>query len=116
MSNDTRLNEPLRQVAEETFESLAFMFAMPGDDEFGPDPDAPLAVARVSFHGPFAGELHLGVSRDMLPDLAANMLGMDEQATAPTPEQQADALRELLNVVCGNLLPAIAGAEAVFNV
>jgi CheY-specific phosphatase CheX len=44
--------------------------------------------------------------------LAANMLG---QANAPPEEQQHDALGEVANVVCGNLLPRIAGAKEVFQ-
>ena len=47
----------------------------------------------------------------MLPGLAANMLGVDE---APGSAEQADALGELANVLCGNLLPAIAGEQHVF--
>jgi CheY-specific phosphatase CheX len=29
---------------------------------------------------------------------------------------QHDAFKELVNIVCGNLLPVLAGAEAVFEV
>ncbi|MDM8539151.1 hypothetical protein QUF70_20550, partial [Desulfobacterales bacterium HSG17] len=44
-----------------------------------------------------------------------NMLGIEEDETS-TSEQQYDALKELLNVICGNLLPEIAGKEAIFKV
>ncbi|MHC4715583.1 MAG: chemotaxis protein CheX [Planctomycetota bacterium] len=108
------LEQTLCYVAEEQFESLAFMFPVPED------PDTPETVAeewttvRVGFAGPFGGQLHLAVPSRMLPILGANMLGMDDGA--PSPDQQVDALKEMINVVCGNLLPTIAGAEAVFNV
>lgn len=111
----TELVQPLQQVAEETFQSLAFMFSM-GPDESGPA-QAPGAITAVSvaFAGPFGGQVVLWVTDDMLPPLAGNMLGLDD-GEAATAEQQHDALKELLNVICGNLLPAIAGCQEVFNV
>ena len=69
----------------------------------------------VTFTGPFEGAMFVVLDRQMLAPLAANMLGMDF-GEVPSDEHQADAARELLNVVCGNVLPAIAGAEAVFDV
>jgi CheY-specific phosphatase CheX len=48
----------------------------------------------------------------MLPTVAANMLGDDD---APAPAQQLDALGEIANVICGNLLPHIAAPHAVFQ-
>ncbi len=113
MSND--YNETLNRVAEETFESLAFMISMP-EDEMIEAEDGPKARVRVSFAGPVRGDVLLAVSADMLPELAVNMLGTDMDEPAPPPAQQADALGEVLNVICGNLLPAIAGSEAVFDV
>lgn len=100
-----------------TCETLAFMFAMPPPEE-GPEPGeqehAGVFRVRVYFEGPVDGSLVLSVPREMLPELAANMLGLDAEAT--TREQRTDAARELCNVVCGNLLPAVAGAEPVFSV
>jgi CheY-specific phosphatase CheX len=52
----------------------------------------------------------------MLPAIASNMLGLDEGDTTPPPEQQRDALKELTSVVCGNLLPRMAGTQAVFKI
>jgi hypothetical protein len=40
------------------------------------------------------------------------MLGVDEP---PATAQQYDALGEIANVICGNLLPRIAGPQAVFQ-
>lgn len=111
---NTQLTEPLQQVAEETFQSLAFMFSM-GEDEVGGAAAGEITAARVAFAGPFCGQVALWVSDDMLPALAGNMLGLDDGQTA-TPDQQHDALKELLNVICGNLLPVIASKTDVFNV
>jgi chemotaxis protein CheY-P-specific phosphatase CheC len=54
------------------------------------------------------------VSEDVLKELSANMLGVDDEET--TKDQRHDALKETMNILCGNLLPAIAGKEAVFDI
>ncbi|MBW2359013.1 MAG: chemotaxis protein CheX [Deltaproteobacteria bacterium] len=73
-----------------------------------------LMAASVSFAGPFAGGLVMTVSPQVVFELAANMLGVDNEET--TLDQQYDALKESMNVICGNLLPAITGKQAVFNI
>ena len=109
-----RLNEILYSVAEQIFESLAFLLLAPEED--APIPDGARGVtASIMFDGAFKGTLFLCVSEEMLPAIATNMLGLMDDETLPAP-QQRDALKELLNVVCGNFLPQVAGADAVFNV
>jgi hypothetical protein len=110
-----QLNETLAAIAEDTIMSLAFLFLM-SEDEAGGAPDGNATIASVDFSGPFSGALFISGPQEMLPELAANMLGFEEGAEPPSPEVQNDALQELLNVICGNLLPEIAGAEAVFKV
>jgi CheY-specific phosphatase CheX len=107
------LNQLLRAVAEETFEGLAFMFSMGDESESGASDE--MAWAGVRFSGPFSGRLTLAVSRRALPALAGNMLGLDDSESA-TADQQHDGLKELANVVCGNLLPRIAGKQVVFEI
>jgi chemotaxis protein CheY-P-specific phosphatase CheC len=105
----------LREVAGQTLEQLAFIFSFPDDM----DPDAIWEEAatgcHVTFNGPSQGELLLIISNAAMPELASNMLGMDEEE-APPEDQQKDALQEALNVICGNLLPKIGGTEAVFDI
>ena len=117
---NNKLDEILRRVAEKTLESLAFM--LPMSEEYQPDEaqtpteDDSAMVASVCFSGPFGGTLFVAFPGCMLPELAENMLGLDFEAAAPTTDQQQDALKELANVICGNLLPEIAGTEAEFDV
>ncbi len=105
----------LRQVAEEAFETTAFMFVLE-EEQGGPPPQAEAAVAAVRFDGPLCGTLVVAAAAGMLPELAGNMLGLAEDDAPPSSEQQHDAFKELANVICGNLLPCIAGKEAVFDV
>lgn len=110
-----QLSETLGAVAEETIMSLAFLFVM-NEDEADCREDSEPVVACVDFSGPLNGALFVAGPRAMLPELTCNMLGFEEGAEPPSLEVQTDALMELLNVVCGNLLPEIAGPEAVFKV
>lgn len=69
----------------------------------------------IHFGGEFEGDLFLEVSCELLPVIGMNMLGLDDE-NALTPDEQKDAFQELLNVICGNLLPAIAGEKAIFDI
>jgi CheY-specific phosphatase CheX len=90
------------------------MSLVPQDEAPAPGP-LPMRAAAIAFDGPFSGELVVRASAELLPHLAANMLGLDEPSAA-SADQQEDALKELANVICGNLLPALAGREPVFRV
>jgi len=101
-------------VANETLEKLAFLFAFP-DDERVNDGPAPVVTGRVYFNGHFSGVLMMRISQGAVSELAANMLGIDEDCKISDAEQQ-DAFKEMLNVICGNLLPAIAGDQMEFDI
>jgi len=105
----------LMEIAVQTLEQLAFIFSFPDDT----DPEAIWGEAatgcHVEFSGPSQGELLLIISNAAMPELTSNMLGMEEDEVPPE-DQQHDALREALNVICGNLLPRIGGTEAVYDI
>ncbi len=113
----TSLETRIFRSAARTFEELTFLFTERGEDL--PDVACPgarekcgRAQATIVFTGPLDGQLLLRVSENLLPELAANMLGEDDQR----PESERwDALGEVANVVCGNLLPGLAGNKAVFR-
>ena len=108
-----QLNEILYRVAEEILESLTFMFPVL-DEERKKIGDVFVCGASISFVGPFSGRLVMLASETILPDLVKNMLGLDTGEEVSLA-QQHDALMELLSIVCGNVLPAVAGKKAMFN-
>ncbi len=107
--------ETLRRVFAEVAESLAFMFAEDPEDAGEPlvAEDA-FVQARMEFRGPFSGSLELTVPESMCPEIAANVLGLDPDDELVTSHPY-DALKELLNVTCGNVLTAMAGEAPVFD-
>jgi hypothetical protein len=110
---NTVIDRILGEVTAATLEKLAFLFASPLD-ELPAAAAADLYAARVEFTGPLQGAMELRMSRPAVDELAANMLGVDE-GSALSPEERRDAFKELLNVICGNVLPVIAGEAAEFN-
>jgi len=109
-----KINNKISKVVSETIEKLVFMFASPYDPENSTEEDPDIGVS-VSFTGPFSGTLGMKVSGEVLSEIAVNMLGVDDEDEI-TIEDQNDALKETINIICGNILPAIAGKQAVFNI
>ena len=105
------------QTLGETFcrvlEQLAFMFPEPAAKSELPTHTGEYVSVSMGFKGVFNGTLRLAAPSAICAEIAVNMLGMDlddEEVAA----KGLDALKEVLNVTCGNILTEIAGDEAVF--
>lgn len=107
------LSRKLAEVTADTLGKLAFIFAFPTETVPAMDGQG-LETVRVDFNGPCCGVMELGLPASTLNEIAVNMLGAGDGEPL-TVEQQNDALKELANVVCGNLLPALAGDAAEFS-
>ncbi|MBW1900193.1 MAG: chemotaxis protein CheX [Deltaproteobacteria bacterium] len=107
-----RAKEILTTVSIETLKHLAFIFLSPEEENNGLMSDS-MAVG-ISFSGPFSGSLVLKMSPVIVLEQTSNMLGIDEDRV--TTEQQYDAMKETINVICGNLLPAISGNQVIFHI
>jgi CheY-specific phosphatase CheX len=105
----TPYDAPLVAATTRTLEEMCFFFAAPllTDEQRDARPEAAMSVR---FEGPMSGRLVVRLCGGMLGRLAGNMLGDADGS----PTMQRDALGEVANVVCGNLLPLIAGPGATF--
>jgi CheY-specific phosphatase CheX len=110
---DPALSQKLVEVTADTLERLAFIFTFPAEEPPAMDGQT-LKTVRVDFNGPFRGAVELSLPTAALSELAVNMLGA-EDGEQPPQEQQHDALKELANVICGNLLPVLAGHSEEFS-
>lgn len=70
------------------------------------------AGVSVRFYGPKSGRLEVRTSAGVVPALTANMLGEDG---AVDVQLQRDALGELGNVLCGNIVSAMTSGLGVFH-
>ena len=98
----------------DVLEKLAFMFAEPTPKEELPRSVPASVQARMTFSGDLAGSLALTVPEAMCTDIAANVLGMDAGDESVLGRTH-DALKEVLNVVCGYTLTAIGGEAALVD-
>ncbi len=102
--------EALTKAATLTFEELGFLLV--AEDEGEPPEDASAHHVEVGFVGPVTGKILLVFPAALARQLTQNMLGQEE---IPSEEETADALGEAANVICGNALPMVFGAQAIFN-
>jgi hypothetical protein len=113
MSSDSR--RIVARAFAGVLEKLSFQFAEPVESAaeltFG---DVPYCVADMTFGGVMRGSLCLAVSRAATIEIAANMLGADSGDDKPRAQAE-DALRELLNVTCGQILTDFAGERPMFT-
>ena len=105
------MKQALYQASTVTFEEFSFIFPAERDADSEVSAKDCLNIA-IDFAGPLNGKFVLRIEREVLPAVAANMLGED----APFGEEiLCDVAGEIANVICGNALPAIGGKDAVFN-
>ena len=109
--NRQQLHSALAQATTSTFEELALLVVDAAEPIAADGAPRPACGVRVDFDGPWGGSVVVRVSDDVLDGAAANMLGSDAPPAEPL---RRDALGELANVICGNVLPGIAGRTAVF--
>jgi hypothetical protein len=118
ISAESIMSEPMSDlltiVAMETMEKTAWLFALPASNSES-ETQSPAVNARIDFSGGFAGSLIMRMSPPVLNELALNMLETDENRTIFSAERH-ERLKECLSVICGNLLPVIAGEDAFFKV
>jgi CheY-specific phosphatase CheX len=108
---NSKISKTMSHVAIETLEQLAFIFSSPLENVDMLNHDA--TAASVSFSGPFSGRLMIKIDTAPVRELVSNMLGTDEDEI--NEEQKYDAIKETLNILCGNLLPEIAGDQDIFS-
>lgn len=107
----TTLNEELLATSVGVLEDLCFVCPDPTD---GSTPKAGDGITvQVGFRGPAKGRLALRFVGVPQQDIAAAMLGDDD--TVLSTAETRDAIGEVANVICGQLLPRIAGDTAVFD-
>lgn len=110
MPNDT--DQAILEAATRVFETAAFLNLYPTDSE--EEIPAPDCAASMTFHGAARGRVTLRVNHEILESVVENLLG--EACEGPDADgRKGDALKELLNMLCGNILTEYYGTEPIFD-
>lgn len=106
--------DALQATMADVLERYAFVFgdACDGDASVLLQPDR-LNVS-LEFKGPVSGAMVLSVSPGAAHEITANVLGGDS-ADDVSAQQCEDAVKELLNVMCGQFLLQAYGGDVLFE-
>jgi CheY-specific phosphatase CheX len=114
MKNEN-INEILNSVVCEILEQTAFVFPEPADQEEGINFEGFEYMETTQFYsGDKVGLVKLIVPKEFCKELSENILGEDLEIDKSVGEI-ADALKEVLNIITGQLLIELYGEEAIFN-
>ncbi len=108
------VTEQLRKVFPQVLQLQIFMFAEEAPIESLPAEAINWMITEISFSGPFSGYMTLALPSEIQMEIAANFLGKD----ADDPDvfkYSEDALKEIINVLCGHMLTSIAGENPIFD-
>ncbi len=106
-----KCRKSLMEAAVQTFEDLGMMLL---NEEITKEQREAKSEASVmiTFDGPFTGRLEVSVYGAVTEKLASNISGSEEISSDIL---SLDALGEIANVICGNVLPRIAGSKEIFH-
>jgi len=102
----------LTTVVSDVLGNLAFMFT--DDDEVASLSIDQWLETTISYHGPENGMLRLACTSGFGILLAANLLGVEPEDD-DAESKARDAVKEFMNIVCGQLITEIHGTESVFD-
>ncbi|MBN1470365.1 MAG: chemotaxis protein CheX [Syntrophaceae bacterium] len=105
-----KIETVLQEAAIKTFEDICFMYLEPElrDSQKNLEPDA---TTEVKFRGGFSGKLIIESRGGLVIAAASNMLSNDH----PSLQQQMDALGEIANIICGNIVPSLGRGKGKGN-
>jgi chemotaxis protein CheY-P-specific phosphatase CheC len=104
----------IRTAFTHVLEKQAFLFpeAMAPED-FHPG-EWPYLAGVIAFKGRYWGKILLAMPVEMSREVGANVLGLEPDDPS-VAEHCVDAMKEILNVVCGHVLTALHGTGTVFD-
>lgn len=104
----------LLEVLTEIFEEFTFVFVEEEWADLDPPDDGPL-LAEIAFSSHSrSGKLILAASRSLCLEMAQNVLGEEDQENLPWNASR-NALQEMVNIACGNILARIYGTQENFE-
>jgi len=103
--------EILTNIFSEVLSQFAFMFTDSQGEQNYPEDGSYLA--SISFYGEHKGDVELIAPKLFANELAENVLGIDSEEV--TEQIAGDAMKELLNIICGEIISVIYGTKAIYD-
>lgn len=110
--------EILTESVSEVLETIAYLCPVPvAGEENGQDTDSDgkSDCIGITFQGPVSGKLFITFPDTLSLMIAASMLGIEEN-DPDLQKKRIDAIKEILNIICGNLLIKLYGESVVFRI
>lgn len=97
------VSEAMNESVSEVFENMAFMEALPGEQEHAPDSSEPVFYTRLPIYKPSPALVGLVIPQSLALNLAGSMM-MREVNMEEDEFEIMDVLSELANTLAGSLL------------
>jgi len=107
----TKVEKELLRSAIAAFENTCFMYSMPELKEVQQSFSVEAAV-EIKYRGSFSGRLVIETSGGLYSAIAVNMLGTGNISG----EQRKDALGEMANIICGNVIPSLGSGGSEYSI
>jgi CheY-specific phosphatase CheX len=107
----TKISKALEEATISTFEDTCFMYAVPELKKIQNNLKSE-AASEVRYKGDYTGKLLVETSGGLFSAIAANILSNDN----PTPRQKKDALGEIANIICGNIVTCLGRGKHGYKI
>jgi hypothetical protein len=107
----TLSQETLAGAATRVLEDVACVLARPLDARPPLPENWDATGARLRFRGSLRGYMELWAPPEAIRSLAMGLLGDDRRDLPASADAAIDAVREMLHLLCGSVLSALAGPD-----
>jgi hypothetical protein len=98
----TKVKKILQETTVNIFEDICFMYLMPELENIQRKLKLE-AAAEAKYRGDYTGKLLIETRGGLLSAIAANILSNE----VPSSRQKRDALEEIANIICGNIVMSL---------
>ena len=107
----TKIEKALLEASINTFEDVCFMYTAPELKDTQKNLTLE-AASEVKFRGDFTGRLVIETRGGLFSAIAANILSSE----IPSSQKKKDALGEIANIICGNILPYLSHSRQGYKI
>jgi len=107
----SKIEKVLEEASVSTFEDTCFMYQVPELNDVQKNLTLE-AAAEVKYRGDYTGSLLIETRGGLFSAIAANILSID----SPSCLQKKDALGEVANIICGNVVTSLGRSKQGYKI